>query len=149
MNTDELKLWSFFVRQGMAYLQPTAKTEAGFFVSTEPVVVVSIQDTELFQKALKEIIGKGNPLVATPLRDAPSKSTLLIKANVKTVAQFEKDAQSWQIEAMDGMYTINQMRRNIGRGWENDPEKETSLPLQPSLDEVAKHVVVRVQAAVE
>ncbi len=149
MNPTESKLWHFSVRRAMAYIQPTAKTEDGFYISIEPIEVVSIADTGAFTRALRQMLSLGNPIVPTPDRDNPPKSSLLEKAKVKSISQFQRIAQEWEITARDGIYTIGKMRRSTAyRGcWEDDPATNETLGLLTTLDEVANRVVQRVQAA--
>jgi hypothetical protein len=45
-----------------------AKTEAGYWLGTEPVDVERVADAEALKAVLLRVIGRGNPIVPTPSR---------------------------------------------------------------------------------
>ena len=69
----KLNLWHLYLRNGMVYVPTMAQAESGghlgYFMDIDPVEVVSVTDTETLQRAIKEAVGKGNPVVPAPTRD--------------------------------------------------------------------------------
>lgn len=148
MNQSDLKVWSFYVHKGTAYISVTGKTTAGFFMNVEPVHVVPASDVEALKQALNDVMKQGNPTVPTLMRHEYPKPFVLKYAKVKSLSAFEKDAQAWDITAKDGVYKIQQMRRRAdNRGFEDDPSRTETLPPGTTLDDVAERAASLVHAA--
>jgi hypothetical protein len=64
-------LWHLYLRKGTAYI-PTVSLPAGagYYLDIDPVEVVPAADSEALRHAVKQAIGRGNPRVPTPPRDA-------------------------------------------------------------------------------
>jgi hypothetical protein len=125
-----------------------AETEAGFYLEIEPVQVASASDTEALQTAIKEIVSKGNPVVATPSRATFPKPFLQRYAKVKSWSAFEREAQIWKVVEEAGIYRIKQGRKHAsGRGWEDDPAGIESLPSGTTLDAMVKRFAFLLRSA--
>jgi hypothetical protein len=140
----KLNLWHLYLRNGMVYVPTVAQAESGghlgYFMDIDPVEVVAVTDTETLQRAIKEAMSKGNPVVPAPTRDAFPKPVVLKYAKVKSWSAFDKGTLNWKIREKSGSYEIVQERRRPDRGWEDDPTKIESLPAGTTLDEVAQRV---------
>jgi hypothetical protein len=131
-------LWHLYLRKGTAYVPTVAQTEAGFYTDIEPVPAT---DSGALKNALKVAIGKGNPIVPTPIRAAFPKPVVLEYAKLKSWSAFEKDALNWTIVEKAGSYEIQPGRkRPDGKGWEADPERVELLPAGTTHDEIARRV---------
>jgi hypothetical protein len=144
----KLNVWHLYLRNGMVYVPTMAQAEAGPRLDIDPVEVVSVTDTEALQRAIKEVMSKGNPVIPAVTRDTFPKPVVLKYAKVKSWSAFEKGTLLWTIEEKSGIYQIAPGRKRPDRGWEDDPEKIESLPPGTTLDEVAKRVVALVQLSV-
>jgi hypothetical protein len=145
----KLNVWHLYLRNGMVYVPTVAQAEAGghlgYFMNIDPVEVVSVAETEALQRAIKEAMSKGNPVVPAPTRATFPKPVMLKYAKVKSWSAFEKGTLPWTIEEKSGVYQIKPGRRRPDRGWEEDPTKIESLPPGTTLDEVAKQVIALIQ----
>jgi hypothetical protein len=145
----KLNLWNLYLRNGMVYVPTVAQVEAGPRLDIDPVEVVSITDTETLQRAIKEAMSKGNPVVPALTRANFPKPVVLKYAKAKSWSAFEKETLNWTIVEKSGNYQIKPGRRRPERGWEEDPAKIESLPPGTTLDEVARRVVALVQSSAE
>jgi hypothetical protein len=139
-------LWNLYLRKGTAYVPTVAQTEAGFFLDTEPVEVVSAGDVEALRRAIKQAIGRGNPRVSTPTRAAFPAPVVLKYAKVKSWSTFEKGCSNWTIVEKDGLYQFKRGRKRPDRGWEADPAQVEVLPPGTGVDEIAQRVASSVQS---
>jgi len=137
--------WGLFVRQGLAYIPTSAKTEAGFYLETEPVEVAEIADTLKFQEALKSALLRGNPKVATPRRENYGEPPVIKYAKVKSWAQMERESSFWGITEDNGNYQFGAYKRRSDRGWEEDPSEIVKLPPNLTIHHVAERIVEAVQ----
>jgi len=138
----------FYLRQGIAYIPTSAKTEAGFYLQTAPVAVVKVSDNKEFEKTLKRFIAAGNPIIPTPKPDTFPKPDLHKYANVKSWSKFEKEASYWSLYSQDGIYEFGPYRRLENRGWEPDLRKIEKFPASSSIDDIVCRVVTTVQTSV-
>lgn len=139
-----LGLWHFYIRQDTVYVPTVARTDAGFFLDTEPIAVVSASDLHLVEDALGEAVARGNPTMRAPDRDTISRPKVLQYAGVTSWSMFESTASCWEINRQEQCYTLQRMRRRADRGWEDDPSTIESFPPDISLDDLAKRVTLRV-----
>jgi hypothetical protein len=137
---------SLFVRNGTAYIPTLAKTEAGYYMDIDPVVVVSVSDSEAFAKSILETIARGHPKIPTPTRDVGFPQWVVPKyAKLKSRSAFEKGATYWNLAERDGAYTIEEWQKREQGGWLPDPSKVERLPPGTSLNNAAQRFVERVQ----
>ena len=100
-------LWHIYFRKGTVFIPTVAKTDAGFFMDIDPVAVVEGVNHQTVAEAIKAVISKGNPTVATPTRATFPKPVILKYANVKSWATFEKGAFCWTIKKKDHSHPIS------------------------------------------
>jgi hypothetical protein len=65
-------LLSFAVFRDIVYVPTVVETEAGFYQTIEPVVVVKVSDSQELMNVLKAMLLKGNPIIPTPKPAGPS-----------------------------------------------------------------------------
>lgn len=140
-------LWQFYLRAGKVYVPTVAQTEAGYYLDIEPVVVVPISDAGLLKSAIVETMGRGNPVVPTPTRDAFPKPVVLSYAKVKSWSGFEKEALNWSVVCKAGEYQIKPGRKRPDRGWEEDTDRIETLPPGSTPEDVAGKMVSLMQSA--
>ena len=138
-------LMQLYLRNGMVYLPTVAQTEAGYHMDIDPVDVVSVTDTKILQRAIKEALSKGNPTIPTPTRAAHPTPVVLKYAKVKSWSAFEKGTSLWKLVEKSGSYQIKPGRKRPDKGWEDDPTTIETLPSVTTLDEVAKRVLILIQ----
>ena len=59
---------SFYLNRGLAFVPTMARTEAGYWLAAEPVVVQRVENVETLQNLLLDALARGNPTVPTPAR---------------------------------------------------------------------------------
>ncbi len=116
-------LLDFAVLRDSVYVPTVAKTEAGFYQSIEPVVVVKLSDSQGLIDILKTMLLKGNPIISTPKRAGRATSPILKYSPIKSLSKFDKEAVYWQIYKRGGSYEFGPLKKRIDKGWEEDPEK--------------------------
>jgi hypothetical protein len=138
-------LWHVYIRKDVAIIPTVGQTEAGFYMDIEPVYSGPASDVDALQLALKEAIRTGNPKLPTPPRRAFPRPVVLDHAKVKTWKAFENGTALWTIVKKDAGYVIKRGRELPSGGWEDDPRGIESLPLDASVDDVAKRVADRIR----
>jgi hypothetical protein len=138
-------LWKIYIKKRLVYFPTVARTDAGLYMHVEPVEVVPLSEVESLKRALADVISRGNPIVPHPTRNAFPKGVLLSYAKVKTWSAFERGTACWHVSEHDGKYEISRWQPAQGGGYIPDPATATSLPSGTTIDEVAKHVVTRLQ----
>ena len=138
-----------YIRNGIAYVPITAKTEAGYYMNVDPVEVVPVSDTESFARAVDRVIAHGHPIVPTPTRASGFPKPVVPKyAKLGSWRAFEKGATSWKLVEKDGVYTIEQWQKREQGGWLPDPDRDEQLPQGASLDDAVRRLVERIQESV-
>ncbi len=133
-------MWHFYIRKGMAYLPTIARTEAGFFLDIEPVVVLQADRRGDLIRALGQSIASGNVSALTPKRGAYGTPAILKAASIKTWATFERGARCYTVYRTDSGYEIPTMEHRA-EGWVENAEKTKRLPLSSHPDDVARVLV--------
>jgi hypothetical protein len=85
------------LKDGIVYVPTTAKTEAGFYMSREPVAVVPAANTEALRRALQDVMDRANPIIPTPKRDAFPTPMLPKYAGARSWSAFMRGASEWSI----------------------------------------------------
>lgn len=142
-------LWLLFLRRGRAFVPTMAKTAAGFYMGVEPVEVVDAADQAAVADALIRAVNRGNPVVPTPTRDNYPEDPLLKHAGVKSLATFEKSAQSWKLSKREGAYLIAPYRPSGEGGAEEDLERTEAVPAREPLESVVHRLVERAAHAAQ
>ena len=101
-----MNFWHVYLRNGMVYIPVVAKTDAGFYMDINPVKVFGKSSRRDIFEAIFAMISKGNPRVATPVRDEYPKPVMLKPANVKSWGAFEKSAHCFQIIKTETDFSI-------------------------------------------
>lgn len=141
------KNWIIYIRDGFVYIATPALTDAGFYISVDPVAVVKVSDEKEMKQALKEALVRESPKIPTPTRDSYPEPVVLKYAGVKSWSSFHKTASCWVISKRSGFYEIEgSIRDSRGKGWEGDPDKKTLVPEEKGLDEVARVFIEQVKA---
>lgn len=129
---------SFYLRKGTVYVPTMAKTRSGYWLATEPVDVVRVEDAEALKAVLLKVIARGNPVVPTPSRKHYPPDVMRRYCGMRSFSAFEQTAQLWQISQSMDSYVILPMRRSeTYRGaWEGNREQETIVPLDADIEDV-------------
>lgn len=135
-----------YLRKGLVYLPVLARTEAGFYIETDPVVVETVDSPNL-RKAFVDTIAKGNPRVPVPDRDAWPQWVVLKHAKVRSMSAFERSALHWDIEQDEEGVKIIYMKPSAPRGWVRDPDQTIAYPPGTQLDDVIDRMIAILQEA--
>jgi hypothetical protein len=134
----------FYVRDGNAYLPQMARTEAGFYLDTEPVEVAAVNNTQQLASALQNLIARGNPVVPTPSRRAFPRPVVLRYAKVRSWKQFEKGSAYWMLSKRDDGWTFGPWKR-ADRGWEPDQTALTRVEAMQSVERIVQLLISSMQ----
>jgi hypothetical protein len=92
---------------GDRVLLPTSsKTQAGFWLETEPVAVADMNEWQSVVRVIGDALVAEHPVVATPPRHNFPKPVVLAPAGVKTWRAFLSKARGWRIEKNGGAYSL-------------------------------------------
>jgi hypothetical protein len=140
-------LFSCTLKDRILYLPTTAKTEAGFYVSCEPVAVVPAANTEALRSALRDAMDRGNPIIPTPKRNAFQPPVLPKYAGVRSWSAFMRGASEWSIDERCGIYQIIPYRKDPdgGSGWVPDRKGQIDFPSGTKRDDVIDRMIAIVQ----
>lgn len=94
-----ISLWQIYYYKKFVYIPTVARTEAGFFMNTEPVVALPSIDEAGVSLAIESAVKAGNPLVETPDRSAFSKPVMLKYCKEKSWSAFERSSKCWKIRS--------------------------------------------------
>ena len=142
-------LYHCYLKKGIIYVPTVAKTEAGFYMDREPVSVVAAANTEGLRYALRDAMGKGNPTISTPARNAFPRPVLLKYSGAKTWSAFARGASQWSIEEEEGTYQIVGYRTHPDGYWVQDPDQRTELPAGSIRDQVIDRMIAILQGAAQ
>jgi hypothetical protein len=115
--------WHVYLRKGQVFVPTVSKTDAGFFMDTNPVAVHSTADLNGIIAAIEATIARGNPVVSAPRRGSFPAPVVLDYAKVKSWATFEESAVCWKVRLKQSVYQLCPTRKNHEGGWEDDPAK--------------------------
>ena len=105
-----------------ALLVPTlTRTDAGFYLATEPVEVLRRPTEEALAAALGRVERRGNPAVPTPARDAFPEPVVLAHARVRSWAEFERKARAWTLEMSAAEVAVIPLHRATDGGFVDSP----------------------------
>ena len=138
-------LWHIYLRDGEVFVPTVAKTDAGFFVDIEPVVVLKSNEPMGVMAAVVAVINNGNPSVETPSRAAFPKPAVLSHAKVKTWAAFEKKANFWKVTKNGSEFQLKPQRKSSGHGWEDVPGKSESFVGDGALEKLASSLALMIE----
>jgi len=136
----QIRAWSAYIVDGKVYIPSRLKTEAGFFIESEPVSIEKQSDLLALEKTLSAIIQRSIPTVPTPNFRAAPKPFLHKYAAKKSNKQFEGAAKYWSIE-FDGntILLIPGIRRENG-GWLHDNERALRIEVAGNFEEAIRRL---------
>ena len=138
-----------YLRNRIVYLPTNAKTEAGYYMHQDPVLVIPASNTDGLRRALTEMTAKGNPIIPTPTRATFPPPVLPKYAGVKSSAAFARGASRWSIEERKGVFQIIGCEA-LGRGaWREDPEQKTDFLPGTSVEVVIDRMIAILQDAAQ
>ena len=131
---------SFYLSRGLAFVPTMARTEAGYWLAAEPVVVQRVETVETLQNLLLDALARGNPTVPTPARRSFPRPVMERCCGEKSLAAFERTATCWSVSRDACEYRIYEWRRSARyRGArEQDRESEIRLPVETPVVDVAR-----------
>ena len=100
------KLVGIYERRGTLFISPYHKTETGFWVGDEEIVMVDSGDFSAIAGAVIAALSKSREGVSTPERDFDPTASLLNAAGVASFSAFAKSAKSLTVELVNGILEI-------------------------------------------
>lgn len=134
-------VFGLYLRKSVVYIPTMAKAPSGTYREIDPVSVTPVSETEALRKALKEVIGRGNPTLERYSPADQSQAVVLKYAAVKTFSTFARGAQPWTIVMKGGSYEIRGQRRRSDRGWEQDPNNIVVFPVGTADDDMIEAMI--------
>ena len=129
-------------RTGAVLIPCAAKTEAGFWLSVEPVEVAHTDDETSILSGVRKIAAQGVRSVPTPARDAFPKPIMLKYAGSKTWSAFQKIHVLINLERnSNGQFSIQPCRKAEDRSYVPDLAALKVLPIEATLDDAASEVI--------
>ncbi len=125
-------------RSGEVLVPTVAKTEAGYWLNTEPVEHASLGDFASVSKAIHAVASRGSKIVPTPSRQNFPKSVILAHSRAKNLSAFEKKYdQASIVYSPESTSSIDRYKRaDEGPGWVVDPERSKEFPSGISLEDM-------------
>jgi hypothetical protein len=113
-----------------------------WFLHGNPVEVVEKINHHAVEEAVLRAIGRGNPTVPTPTRDAYPEPVVLKYAKVRSLSTFERLAQTWKFAKHGSTYEIVPYQRLKTGGGEEDRDRTEAIPADEQSLESAVHRLV-------
>jgi hypothetical protein len=139
-------MWSVYIRRGKVFVPSQSKTEAGFYVSGNPVYIVDAADVEGIKQSIIQVIDRGCPVIPTPSVKQLEKWAVLQCAGVASIATFEKGASCWTIHKDATSFRFGSVKKISPRGWETEPDTphllSNNLPSDVIAEEIAKAISI-------
>jgi hypothetical protein len=143
MNNRQDGFWQLIVRKGQVLIPTMARTEAGFYLAVEPIVVVDSRNFDAVAAAFLDAIHRGNPIVPTPSRDNYPPSLLLKYSNAKSLPAFEKSAQRWKLGRYSAEYAVVPYRPGRNGGSEEDVGSRETFSIAEPIESVVGRLIER------
>jgi hypothetical protein len=117
-----------------------AKTEAGYWLAVEPVLVQKVTTVSELQSILVTAISRGNPVVPTPTRQDFPRPAMERHCGLKSLSAFERTASWWSISQDVAGFRICEWRRSERYRGARDvgQHDEVKLPPETNLEEVVR-----------
>jgi len=115
-----MSLVRFYLYREKVIVPTVELTEAGFYIDSKPLSVVSIRDRVQIQKLLVKALSTPNTVVPTPDADVEAGSLLLEKLNLTKWSSFEKQAVMYTIYRGGGFITVYATGRGADFMWSNE-----------------------------
>jgi hypothetical protein len=125
-------------RSGQVLIPTVAKTEAGYWLNTEPVEHASLADQASVSKAIQNVVARGTKIVPTPSRQNFPKPVILAHSKTKSLSAFEKKYdQASIVYAPESTSSIDRYKRaDEGPGWVVDSEQSIKFTPGISLEDM-------------
>lgn len=133
-----------YLRQGTVFLPTTGKADKNVYFLVEPVAVVPVSNTDALRRALRETIGRGNPIVKYD-RSAPP--VLLKYAGVKGWSTFARNAKLWVMEEAAGVFVVVPYQRGSDGSFSPDKAATITLPDRTAPNNLVECMITILQAA--
>jgi hypothetical protein len=142
-------LISCTLKDNIVYLPTVAKTEAGFYMSREPVDVVPAANTDGLRRAINDVLARGNAIIPTPKRNAYPPPVLPKYAGLKSWSAFMRGASEWKIAEKNGNYQITPYRKDPkgGQSWVADTDRRITFPPGTPVNKVVDRMIAILQDA--
>jgi hypothetical protein len=138
-------MWSIYIRRGKVFIPTLFKTEAGFYVSGEPVFVSDLSDFGSTVRSITQVLDRGCQLIATLSVGKLEKWVVLRHAGVSSAAAFEKGTSCWTVHKDYAMYRFGSVKKLSPRGWETEPERpylsSNNLNISDVAEEIARKIL--------
>jgi hypothetical protein len=140
-------LFTCTLKNGIVYVPTTVKTEAGFYMRSEPVAVIPAANTDALRRAFLDVMERGNQIVPTPKRDAFPPPVLPKYAGAKSWSAFMRGAFEWAINKDNGNYDIVPYRKDPegSQAWVADKKQKTQFPAGTAREQVIERMIQLIQ----
>jgi len=137
-------LWHIYLRGGKVFVPVVAKTDAGFFLEVDPVIVVPSSSQNIVADAIAQVIAVGNPVIQTPSKAKLSPTVILSYAKANTWSVFEKRATLWKILKVEEGFVLKPQQRARSGGWEDVQARIKEFPSDAR--EIAEYLASEISA---
>ena len=136
-----------YLRTGVVYLPTTGVTKHRLYQSIEPVTVIPASNTEALQRALAEMITRGNPEIPA-LKPSDYPPPVLLKyAAVKSWGAFARSASLWAFEEAEKVLRIRPYRRDERSAFVPDKNSIITLPESSTPNDLIERLISILQEA--
>jgi hypothetical protein len=140
-------IYKCILKRGKVYIPTIVNQGTARYMDVEPVTVVSVADTEVLRRALRETIPKENRFVAPSVEDARRKPVLLKYTGDKSWSALMRGALRWVIKERDGKYQIVGSRVHPEGGWVDDNDQKIDFPAATPIGDVIDRMIKILQDA--
>jgi hypothetical protein len=134
-------------KNGAILIPYNAKTEAGFWISVEPVEIAHADDEASILNGVRKIAALGVITVPTPARDAFPKPIILKYAGSNSWSAFQKIHMLVDLEEnANGQFSVQPWRRAEGRSYEPDLAAFKLLPIGATLGDAVADVIQHIKS---
>ena len=134
----------FYSRNNQVVIPTVARTEDGFFLDVDPVIVIEISAPEVLREKLGGLLSAENPTIATPSA-APEgergQSVVLEKIGLKRWDAFEKEATLYTVFTAGDKVHFFVAGRGPDRMWTSSRENELTFSAATPMDFIAGAIV--------
>lgn len=136
--------WHIYLRKGSVFIPTVARTEAGYFMDIEPVLVIEHADAHKLSDGIRTAIRTGNPIVPTPSRSSFPEPVVLKYAGVKSWSTFERNAHCWMLEQKDSVFTLHSPDISKPEDWNDSYSVIQTFSTEDALDELIKVITEQI-----
>jgi hypothetical protein len=137
-----------YLRQGTVYIPHYVQVgKGGPHRMIGPVDIIFISDKQDIDRSLKERMDRPTAVVTMAQADADRIPYLHVYAGLKSLRDFDRDAQVWKISDARGPYSICGYKRRPKGGFSQDKEPLIVLPRGTAASEVRRRMIEILEAA--